>query len=182
MEQVSNLEYRRAYYAANKERLQAKAREDAKRWRERHPEKKKASARSYYLAHRQEVIAKPKAWEVANMARKRARNRVALLGRYGITLEQHEQMLRSQDGRCDICKRKFKDSRNTHTDHDHATGKVRSLLCTRCNNGLGHVERDGGQWVKLAMKYIKKHRSADAADDNKQLSFSALERVPKAKK
>lgn len=58
--------------------------------------------------------------------------------RYGknfdLTLEQYNEMLTAQGGKCATCKRpqsEFK--RNFAVDHNHTTGKVRGLLCIQCN-------------------------------------------------
>ena len=59
---------------------------------------------------------------------------------YGITVEEKYNMLLSQNNRCKICKTPFikeKKALMPHIDHDHATGKVRGLLCDYCNRGLG---------------------------------------------
>lgn len=64
-----------------------------------------------------------------------------LKNRYGMTPEQQLEMLESQDWTCVLCPA---DLRNGfHTDHDHATGAVRGMLCRRCNHRLGWVERIG---------------------------------------
>ena len=59
---------------------------------------------------------------------------------YGITLEEHTKMYENQNGVCAICKKpgdgKWK---KLCVDHCHTTGKVRGLLCKRCNIALGEV-------------------------------------------
>lgn len=48
-----------------------------------------------------------------------------------ITYTQYDKMLRSQHGRCALCRRVPK--RALAVDHNHKTGKVRGLTCFRCN-------------------------------------------------
>lgn len=57
----------------------------------------------------------------------------ALRKQYKITLDQYDGMVIDQNGRCALCKEK----KPLVIDHDHKTGLVRGLLCTRCNIGLG---------------------------------------------
>jgi len=52
--------------------------------------------------------------------------------RQGLTLDAYHAMLYAQGGGCAICKRPPK-TRRLHVDHDHATGKIRGLLCFTCN-------------------------------------------------
>ena len=56
----------------------------------------------------------------------------AYRSRLGLTLDDYERLLADQGGVCAICKRPPK-KRRLHVDHDHATGKVRGLLCFTCN-------------------------------------------------
>lgn len=64
------------------------------------------------------------------------------LAPYGITPEGYDSMLAEQDGRCAIC-RTLEPGRNFFVvDHDHDTGKVRGLLCVKCNSGLGMFDDD----------------------------------------
>jgi len=53
----------------------------------------------------------------------------------GVTDDEYALLLEAQDGGCAICGAKPK-TRRLHVDHDHATGKVRGLLCHRCNRVL----------------------------------------------
>ena len=58
---------------------------------------------------------------------------------YGITLADYNAILRSQAHRCAVCRRpetmrtKSGEVRRLSVDHDHVTGRVRGLLCHRCN-------------------------------------------------
>jgi hypothetical protein len=61
---------------------------------------------------------------------------------YGITLADFNAMLESQAGLCAVCCEPMKPGRNTCVDHDHKTGAVRGLLCSRCNLLVGHAEPD----------------------------------------
>ena len=68
--------------------------------------------------------------------------------RFNLTLEEYNTMLESQGGVCKICgnpetakKSNSEDVRMLCVDHDHDTGKVRGLLCTKCNVQLGHYEK-----------------------------------------
>lgn len=57
-----------------------------------------------------------------------------------LTVEEYDEMLLEQEGVCWICKRAPKSNRRLSVDHDHDTGQVRGLLCTKCNTTLGWVE------------------------------------------
>jgi len=59
----------------------------------------------------------------------------SLMDKYGMTVETYDSMFDKQGGACFICKRPPK-VRRLAVDHDHTTGKVRGLLCWRCNSGL----------------------------------------------
>ena len=77
-----------------------------------------------------------KAWRKKN--ERHVRNR-EYKKRFGITIEQYEEMLLAQNGVCAICKKECRRGRLS-VDHDHATGKVRGLLCRKCNVILGMVQ------------------------------------------
>jgi hypothetical protein len=60
------------------------------------------------------------------------RNRL-LQQNFGIDLEIYNQMLESQNSVCAICGGEEKPCSGLAVDHDHATGKIRALLCSHCN-------------------------------------------------
>lgn len=61
------------------------------------------------------------------------------LSRYGLTPSEYENMFVRQRGRCLGCQKSLI---RIHVDHDHVTGKVRGLLCPRCNAALGFAMED----------------------------------------
>ncbi len=68
---------------------------------------------------------------------------------YGITVENYETMLVNQNGVCKICNKPCKSGKSLAVDHCHETGKVRGLLCAKCNTNLGRIEaylRDPEPW------------------------------------
>lgn len=60
--------------------------------------------------------------------------------KYGITEQQFKSMLSSQKGCCAICQKTL--GAKFCIDHDHATGRVRGLLCYPCNSGIGLLNDD----------------------------------------
>ncbi len=65
--------------------------------------------------------------------------------------------MKAQRGKCAICERPMKDRRATTIDHCHVTKRVRGLLCTRCNPGLGFFG-DDPKLLRRAAVYVEKHR------------------------
>ena len=65
----------------------------------------------------------------------------ALQTKYGITVEQYDQMMDEQGGTCKICKSLDPTGRRLAVDHCHETGRVRGLLCPSCNTALGRIEQ-----------------------------------------
>ncbi len=76
--------------------------------------------------------------------------------KYGITKDQYLDLLKEQDHKCRICGTGEVDSgyQTLCVDHCHVTGKVRGLLCDKCNTGLGHF-RDNKLVLEAAIKYLK---------------------------
>jgi hypothetical protein len=73
-----------------------------------------------------------------------------LMAAYGITVKIRDYMLKLAGNSCEICGEKLK----LVIDHDHGTGVVRGMLCSRCNRGLGHFD-DNINLLSKALKYIK---------------------------
>jgi Recombination endonuclease VII len=93
----------------------------------------------------------------------RAARARTFLRKYGITLEGFDALLVEQRYRCRIClERLYTDT--THVDHDHQSGRVRGLLCTNCNLGLGHF-RDDPWRLRGALAYLRTEASGAELKD-----------------
>lgn len=88
-------------------------------------------------------------------AGRRAYQRRDYLSRnYGITLEQFNWLLAGQGSKCPICYTSVPSSgRACHVDHDHKSGRVRGVLCGKCNVGLGQA-RDTADILRAAAAYL----------------------------
>ncbi len=80
-----------------------------------------------------------------------------LVRKYGINAQQYEQMIASQQNCCKICKIDFnKLNKRPSVDHNHVTGKIRDLLCNRCNTILG-LCKENVDILGSAIEYLKSH-------------------------
>ena len=79
-----------------------------------------------------------------------------LINNYGITLNDYYEMEKHQDYKCAICGTTEKNKRTKYfdVDHCHETGKVRGLLCTNCNQGLGKF-KDNIHLLKQVITYLE---------------------------
>jgi Recombination endonuclease VII len=82
--------------------------------------------------------------------RQRRKPRAAQLG---ITDADYQALLASQGGGCAICDHPPR-TRRLHVDHDHKTGKVRGLLCHRCNRAL--PSWISLAWLRSAIDYLER--------------------------
>lgn len=77
---------------------------------------------------------------------------------YGITTEDYNKMFEDQEGCCAICGKHQKDiNKKLAVDHDHVTGKVRGLLCHKCNIGMGHFN-DDINLLGIVIEYLSKNK------------------------
>lgn len=79
-----------------------------------------------------------------------------LKAKYALSLSEYYLMWEEQDGVCAICKTTC--SKNLAVDHDHTTGKLRGLLCQKCNRGLG-LFNDNFKLLEDAIKYLEKYKN-----------------------
>ncbi len=79
---------------------------------------------------------------------------------YGLTQEDFDRMMAKQGGVCAVCRQPPNSERFKYlsVDHDHGTGKVRELLCTRCNMMIGQAKENPAVLIAAA-EYLRKHQS-----------------------
>ena len=117
------------------------------KWKEKIPSKCKATY--------------ARGWRAANPDRVK---NSALKKMYGLTKDDYDRMLLSQGNTCALChkpeiacKTDAKTARDLAVDHDHATGKVRALLCTKCNNVVGVIE-ENPYILNRVKAYLEAHK------------------------
>jgi len=115
----------------------------------------------WYVKNRDHVIDRVKRWQAENpdrvlatrqrRVRDPARERDQHLRRtFGISLEEYDGSLSSQDGRCAVCCEPPANGASLHVDHDHESGAIRGLLCFRCNGGLGQFFENHDRLLRAA--------------------------------
>ena len=99
--------------------------------------------------------------KAANQADPLAQRRRDLRRKYDISLEEYDEMVKLQGGKCALCPATTPggkhDNQNWFIDHDHVTGKVRELLCFDCNIVLGII-KDSPEHLGRMITYILKHK------------------------
>jgi hypothetical protein len=150
-------ERKRVWAAANPGKVMA-----AKRaYREANREKIKAKSQAYRAANREKLNARSRAYTAAHPSRQLATQRAY---KYGLSADAFEALRAAQQNKCAICRMEFSsEPRQTHVDHDHATGKVRALLCEPCNHGLGNF-KESETTLLAAVEYLQKYRLTSAPD------------------
>lgn len=123
------LAYLRNYHQRNKSK--------AAEWKQAHAATVQKNKRESYQRHAE---------------RYKERQRQRSIQRYGLSVEAFDALNRAQGGLCAIC-RQPPDTPRLMIDHDHATGRVRGLLCRRCNIGLG-LMRDDVAILYAAIAYL----------------------------
>jgi len=83
--------------------------------------------------------------------RKKYRERI-----YGISPERFDELFAWQKECCAICGNPFKNTKDTCIDHCHKTGKIRGILCNRCNRAIGLLREDSAI-IQSAAEYIAMH-------------------------
>lgn len=79
----------------------------------------------------------------------------SLQRQYGITTDEYTRLAKKQNWVCAICGKRERRLSRLVVDHCHSSGKIRGLLCSTCNTGLGYFYDDVALFNK-AISYLKK--------------------------
>lgn len=138
----------------NPEKVREISRRGSARARAKDPEKHNRYQRDRRLKDPETFRQKQKIYRDANPEKFRAWR---LKKSYGITSEDWQSLFASQGNSCAVCKRQEPDTKQGwHVDHCHGTGRVRGILCRRCNLLLGHGGDDPAV-LRCAADYLEHH-------------------------
>ena len=118
-----------------------------KDWRKKNIDRQKLRDKEYYEKNKDRMKA-------AHEANPQVIKGTRLRTRYGITLDNYNEMFIKQDGKCAICGNHQSETKTALVvDHCHSTGKVRGLLCGNCNRGIGCL-KDDIENLRCAILYL----------------------------
>ena len=135
-----------------------KDREQQRLWYLKNPGKRQEYAQNFNLKNPGKHREHQDNWVIKHPNKYLKIKKKTLAKRYGLTLEQLEEMYKKQKGKCLGCKKPFPTNRAPAIDHNKkccpgkkSCGKcVRGLLCNSCNTGLGHARED----IKILKNWI----------------------------
>jgi len=125
----------------------------SKTYRAEHGEEMNRKRRGYRAEHGEAVRTMEKKYNAIHRKEKNAQKRFQT---YGLSQSAFDTMLTNQGHVCAICGKAPWNGRNPHVDHDHKTGKIRGILCNRCNVGVGMV-LDDPKIARAMADYLESH-------------------------
>jgi len=101
-----------------------------------------APQRKYRQTHKEELKKRRKIYDLKN--------------KYGLSITEFDDLLLSENNKCPICGQPLDllNLKNICIDHNHLTGKVRGILCRKCNLAIGLL-RDNPEYLRNAIKYLE---------------------------
>ena len=137
------------YEKENREKM----RQSRKEWtqKNKHRVNKKRQERREKTRERENELARISYHKNKSTARNRQ-----LKEKFGISIEEYDELLKKQNNKCAICESiSCKSGNRFAVDHDHNTGRVRGLLCLACNTSLGQFN-DSQELLYKAISYLQK--------------------------
>jgi hypothetical protein len=141
-------------------------REKVKAWRDANPERAKESGKKSRMRNPEAARKRANEWHKKNhvrhlayMAERRKTHAAQILSgklqsAFGITLNEYNTLLSNQKGMCAICgKSPEQNKKRLAVDHCHNSSKVRGLLCSACNQGIG-LFKDSVSLLQSAILYL----------------------------
>lgn len=147
--------YQKKYRQDNKERIA----EVKRLWRERNKDRCNLRDKEYREKNKETLYKSNLEWRKNNPDKMAIHYRKRNLKiKYGMSLEDYDNLLAKQNHVCAICEQKETiPNRPLSVDHCHDTGKVRGLLCNDCNRNL-IAQRNDAEIFYRAAKYITRYK------------------------
>lgn len=123
-------------------------------WRAAHPDKALSYGRNWKSRNRPQTR---KAGRDRYAGRKEQQAFYALGKKYGLSKTAYDNMYEAQQGVCALCGHPQANGSRLRVDHCHMSGRVRQLLCNKCNSGMGML-RESPDLLRKAAEYIERHR------------------------
>ena len=138
------------YTGAQKAKIRAYNRDYLRRYRAENPdycERQRAASKAYTARRRLDPALRLR-WNAESNERNYRK-------KYGISRTEKLALLEAQGGVCAVCGNAAPTTfRPWHLDHDHATGKVRGVLCHHCNMAAGGV-KDSAEVARRLATYLE---------------------------
>ncbi len=125
-------EWWKKHYQKHKEEIKAKMKYRS--------DEDRAKARERYIRNGANYLSRTPEWRKAQH----------LKNKYGLSLEEYNQLLEDTGTFCPICRKSFGKIPPV-IDHNHKTKKIRGIICRHCNLGIGLLGED----IKILRKAIK---------------------------
>ena len=138
---MTNTEYMREWRARNKEKNAEYQKEYYKEYRKKNAEKLNANNKKWRETNKEQ--------DVLTMFKARLKRK------YNLSIEEYDALLEAQNNSCKVCGTHAKNNLKgkLYVDHCHITGKVRGMLCMKCNSALGLLN-DDKELIKKLLDYL----------------------------
>lgn len=127
----------------------------------RNRNKYKLKRKKSYAKNKEKENARTMAWRKAN---KKACRKYQMKSKYGLTVSEYKKMTIEQNNVCYICGGTNPSGKTLFVDHNHQTGEIRKLLCSRCNWYVGLVET-GPKIFEDIVQYIEEQNNESIKRD-----------------
>ena len=117
-------------------------------YRQMHPDRWKKYRKKHYEKYKEEYIDIERTYRLKKD--------------FNLTPDEYDNMLQKQSGLCAICyqpetsKNKRGNIKKLAVDHNHETGRLRDLLCARCNQAIGLLDENTDR-LRAAAVYLERH-------------------------
>ena len=150
------INYQRNYREKNKELIN----KQQKQYYEENKKELRAYRAKYRIEHKEEIKEQQIQYRLKYPERIKNHD---LRSNHGIMLEEYNRMLELQNNVCAICgepetsKEVNRKVKSLAVDHNHKTGKIRGLLCGKCNKAIGLLQ-DNTELLQSAINYLNRNK------------------------